>query len=97
MTSSTTHLRSSYRGYGEWLNTAIYRFRPDDGFLPATTYTARIAPGLADTRGAVLDDGYSWIFTTVGPQVVAWSPEDNDQYRGADRCDQRDVQPADGS
>ncbi len=69
-------------GEGEWLNTAIYRFRPEGGFLPATTYTARVASGLADTQGAVLEEAYSWVFTTVGPTVVAWSPEDNAEYVG---------------
>jgi hypothetical protein len=40
------------RGQGEWLNTAIYLFRPDGGFLPATQYKARVAAGLRDTRAA---------------------------------------------
>ena len=30
-------------GTGEWVNTSIYAFTPDEGFEPSTTYEARIA------------------------------------------------------
>ncbi len=63
-------------GTGEWLNTSIYVFTPVEGFLPATTYTARIAAGLTDTTGGVLAEDYTWQFTTVSPAVVATYPGD---------------------
>jgi uncharacterized protein YfaS (alpha-2-macroglobulin family) len=70
------------RGEGEWLNTSIYQFRPADGFLPATKYKARVASGLTDTTGGVLDKDYTWEFTTIRPAVLAFSPENNFQYMG---------------
>jgi uncharacterized protein YfaS (alpha-2-macroglobulin family) len=58
-------------GQGEWLNTSIYLFTPDGGLAPATTYTARVAAGLADTTGGVLTEDYWWTFTTKLPAVVS--------------------------
>jgi uncharacterized protein YfaS (alpha-2-macroglobulin family) len=61
-------------GVGEWLNTSIYLFTPDEGFEPATTYKARVAEGLADTTGGVLAEDFAWEFTTVMPAVVGSHP-----------------------
>ncbi len=70
------------RGKGEWLNTSIYRFHPDGGFLPATHYTARIAAGLSDTMGAPLEEDYTWTFTTLRPAVIAWTPRTEAEHIG---------------
>jgi uncharacterized protein YfaS (alpha-2-macroglobulin family) len=71
----------SVKGRGQWLNTSIYQFFPDDGFEPATQYTARVARGLTDANGnAELADDYEWIFTTVTPAVVASLPAADDVY-----------------
>jgi len=61
-------------GTGEWLNTSIYLFTPDEGFAPATTYTARVAAGLEDTTGGVLTEDFTWEFTTIMPAVVGTYP-----------------------
>ncbi len=68
------------RGEGEWLNTSIYMFTPNEGFEPATTYRARVAAGLTDTTGGVLADDFVWEFTTVMPAVVATIPERDTIY-----------------
>jgi len=67
-------------GKGEWLNTSIYVFTPDDGFAPATTYTARVAAGLTDTTGGILAEDYAWAFTTRLPAVVSTYPANNAIY-----------------
>ena len=69
-------------GSGEWLNTAIYLFRPAKGFAPATTYTARVKAGLTDTTGGVLAEDYTWSFTTKLPAVVTTLPNDGDIFVG---------------
>ncbi|TEU12927.1 MAG: alpha-2-macroglobulin, partial [Anaerolineales bacterium] len=69
-------------GGGEWLNTSIYTFKPDEGFAPATAYKARVAAGLTDTTGGVLAEDYTWTFTTVMPGVLETSPGDNAIYVG---------------
>jgi len=68
------------RGQGEWLNTSIYRFIPDEGFAPATAYKARVAAGLVDVTGGVLADAFIWEFTTIMPAVVATYPDANTQF-----------------
>ena len=69
------------QGEGEWLNTSIYQFTPDEGFAPATQYTARLSAGLADAGGnAVLEDDFEWTFTTVTPAVIGSLPADGDIY-----------------
>ena len=71
-------------GTGEWLNTSIYLFTPDEdeGFAPATTYTARVAAGLEDTTGGVLAEDYTWEFTTIMPAVVGTYPGAGTIYVG---------------
>jgi uncharacterized protein YfaS (alpha-2-macroglobulin family) len=68
------------RGQGEWLNTSIYTFTPDEGFVPATEYKARIAAGLEDTTGGVLKEDFTWEFTTILPAVVAYYPSGSTVY-----------------
>lgn len=65
-------------GEGQWLNTSIYTFRPEEGFAPATTYKARVAAGLEDTTGGVLAEDYVWHFTTAMPTVVWTAPADGE-------------------
>ncbi|MFZ5916940.1 MAG: Ig-like domain-containing protein [Chloroflexota bacterium] len=67
-------------GKGEWLNTSIYLFTPDDGLAPATTYTARVAAGLTDTTGGVLAEDYIWNFATKLPAVVRTKPANQAIY-----------------
>ncbi len=70
------------RGQGEWLNTGIYLFRPDEGFLPATHYKARVAAGLTDTAGGVLEEDYTWEFSTIQPAVLSFRPDNGNKYVG---------------
>ncbi|TFG68820.1 MAG: hypothetical protein E4H27_07645, partial [Anaerolineales bacterium] len=67
-------------GKGEWLNTTIYRFHPDEGFLPATQYTAKVSADFTDTQGRVLQRDYAWIFTTTAPGILDWSPGVNAEH-----------------
>ena len=70
------------KGQGEWLNTSIYSFKPDEGFIPATLYKARIAAGLKDTTGGLLKEDYTWEFTTQLPAAVVTDPADKAPYVG---------------
>ena len=67
-------------GQGEWLNTSIYQFTPDEGFAPATEYTARVAAGLTDVSGSELIDDFTWAFRTASPTVVATYPDEDSLY-----------------
>ncbi|MBN1641874.1 MAG: Ig-like domain-containing protein [Anaerolineae bacterium] len=67
-------------GAGEWLNTSIYVYHPDDGFAPSTTYNVTVPAGLTDTTGGLLAEDYAWSFTTLLPQVVRTLPSDGYPY-----------------
>ena len=69
-------------GSGEWINTSIYTFTPDEPLVGGTTYTGRIAAGLTDATGGVLAEDYYWTFTTQRPEVTWVSPNE-----GADLVD----------
>ncbi|MFP4344954.1 MAG: Ig-like domain-containing protein [Anaerolineales bacterium] len=69
-------------GEGEWLNTSIYVFRPEEGLRPATEYEARVSAGLTDTAGGVLEEDYVWRFSTLRPDIVAASPPPDFEYVG---------------
>jgi len=70
------------QGHGEWLNTAIYLFTPDDGLLPGTHYKARVAAGLTDTTGGVLEEDYTWEFETIRPAILQVSPPEDFAHVG---------------
>ena len=57
-------------GSGEWLNTSIYLFRPDEPLAGGQTYTAQVNAGLEDIGGAILADDFDWQFSTIPPQVL---------------------------
>ncbi len=62
-------------GKGEWLNTSIFVFRPDTAFAGGITYNATVKSGLTSTAGSLLEQDYSWSFTTLPPSVLSVAPE----------------------
>ncbi len=71
----------SVTGKSEWLNTAIYQFKPDEGLAAATNYTVTVKAGLQDATGALLDHSYSFSFRTTDPAVVSWFPENTSNVK----------------
>ena len=67
-------------GSGEWVNTSIYVFRPEEGFQGSTEYTARVAAGLNDTTGGIMTEDFTWTFTTIRPAIWSVKPERDFQY-----------------
>ena len=63
-------LEPAVEGSGEWVNNSIYVFTPSKPLAGATTYTARISAGLTDVTGSVLEDDYTWEFSTLAPEVL---------------------------
>jgi uncharacterized protein YfaS (alpha-2-macroglobulin family) len=72
------------QGAGEWLNTSIYAFTPDEDLAGGTRYSVVVERGLEDTTGGVLDQDYSWSFNTQPPQVVWVSPPEGDDLVDVD-------------
>ena len=61
-------------GAGEWLNTSIYVFRPSRPLAAGVTYVGRVAAGLQDTTGALLQEDYTWTFNVAAPVVKTFDP-----------------------
>ena len=61
-------------GSGEWLNTSIYVFTPEEPLAGGVTYRATVSAGLQDIAGALLAEDYVWHFSTIPPQVVWVQP-----------------------
>ncbi|MCD6520903.1 MAG: Ig-like domain-containing protein, partial [Anaerolineae bacterium] len=67
-------------GEGEWLNTALYVFKPARPLSPGTEYTVKIAAGLRDTTGGILEQDYVWSFVTEPPKVLSVQPADGSRF-----------------
>lgn len=67
-------------GKGEWLNTSVYVFTPDQALAGGTRFTAKVTAGLKDTTGGLLESDYTWSFTTEPPKVV-WTMPSTDGQR----------------
>src|SRR5512136_2989106 len=74
------------KGKGEWINTSIYVFRPDDRLQAGIKYTAKVPAGLKDPLGAELRQDYVWSFTTMTPQVISNGPTDGETDVWLDRA-----------
>ncbi len=61
-------------GTGEWINTSIYQWTPSQPMAGGSTYTVTVAGTLTDQTGGVMEQPYSWSFTTLPPQVVSVNP-----------------------
>ncbi|NDJ86707.1 MAG: hypothetical protein GYB66_12540 [Chloroflexi bacterium] len=57
-------------GEGEWLNTSIYLFEPDEGLTGGTTYTVTVPKGLKTASGSVLAQDYRYSFSTNPPNFA---------------------------
>jgi uncharacterized protein YfaS (alpha-2-macroglobulin family) len=60
-------------GKGEWVNTSVYVFTPDQPLNTGTRYSLSVASGLADAAAepdAALAETFRWQFTTLPPQVA---------------------------
>ncbi len=61
-------------GKGEWVNTSVYAFKPDQALKGATTYTISVTAGLEDATGETsLVHDYSWSFITTAPGIDSFS------------------------
>ncbi len=73
-------------GSGEWLNTSIYVFHPEQPLQAGTTYTAKVAAGLTDPSGAILREDYAWSFSTQPPLVLFTEPGSDETSVWLDRA-----------
>jgi len=60
-------------GQGEWVNSSVYVFQPEQPLLSGTHYTVRVEQGLKDTLGNALEKSHLWQFSTRMPVIGNFS------------------------
>jgi len=58
------------KGEGNWVNSSVYVFEPQENLLSGTRYTVRVEAGLTDMTGNALDDAFVWQFMTRQPSIA---------------------------
>src|SRR5262245_39491945 len=66
-------------GHGEWVNSSVYVFQPEQGLLSGTNYKVRVAAGLMETNGESLERSYSWNFSTRPPLIGSFALKNGEQ------------------
>lgn len=56
-------------GQGEWLNTSVYVFQPEEPLRSGTTYTLTVSGGLMDVNDIPLIHDYEWQISTVSASL----------------------------
>jgi hypothetical protein len=69
----------SVSGTGEWLNSAVYVFQPDELLIGGQDYTVNVPSGLEDTTGNKLEDDFEWKFTIRVPGIESFGVKDGDK------------------
>ncbi len=61
-------------GQGEWLNTSVYLFRPENGWGGGVTYTVTVDDVTA-VDGSALAEPFTFSFTVALPEIIEAMPE----------------------
>ena len=61
------------KGQGEWVNSSVYVFQPEEILLSGASYQVEVEAGITDTLGNVLDKSYLWQFATRAPSILNFS------------------------
>ncbi len=64
------------KGKGDWVNSSVYVFEPEQSLLSGTAYTVKVGAGLKDVTGKELEDSYAWQFSTRAPVIGNWALKD---------------------
>ena len=68
------------KGKGEWVNSSVYVFQPEEILLSGTSYQVQIEAGLKDTNGNALEESFQWQFETQGPIISNYALKNGAQY-----------------
>ncbi len=67
------------KGIGEWVNSSVYVFQPEEALLSGSNYKVRVEAGLEDTNGEALQRPFSWTFSTRAPMIGSLALKDGAQ------------------
>ncbi len=72
-------LTPEVKGSGDWLNSSVYVFQPEELLKSGTTYEVRVGAGLQDASGSVLGSDFVAAFTTRAPGIAHFSLRGGEQ------------------
>jgi len=61
-------------GYGTWVTTSRYRFDVTEIMVAGESYKVSLAASVASVDGQSLKAPYEWVFQTIPPRLVGFSP-----------------------
>ncbi len=64
------------KGQGEWVNSSVYVFQPEEILLSGASYQVEVEAGVTDTLGNTLDKSYLWQFATRAPSILNFALKD---------------------
>lgn len=70
------------KGRGEWVNSSVYVFQPEEILLSGTSYQVKMEAGLKDTLGNTLGESFSWQFGTRAPVISNFALKIDAQNEG---------------
>ncbi len=65
-------------GSGEWISTSIYQFKARN-LRGGTRYTITVPAGLQDVTGAILQEDFKAVFSTIAPRLIETEPLSRDR------------------
>lgn len=65
-------------GRGNWVNSSVYVFEPQEPLISGTTYQVKVKAGLKDTNGNPLAESYNWKFSTRQPIINSYYLKDGE-------------------
>lgn len=80
-------------GSGEWVNSAVYVFKPAEPLDSAAEYTALVAADLKAVDGSTMESGFRWSFKTESPSIVSVHPRPTTRRYSRDRWDDIRLNP----
>lgn len=60
----------SMKGFGEWLTTSIYSFKPSENLAQGTDYTITVPTGLTDVSGSTVKEALTFHFKTISKAPI---------------------------
>lgn len=80
-------------GSGEWVNSAVYVFRPAEPLDSEAEYTALVATDLKAVDGSTIASAFRWSFNTAAPSIVSVHPRPTSRRYTRDRWDDITLNP----
>lgn len=67
-------IQPAMAGWGEWLNSAVYTFRPASPLKSGQTYRVTVSADIEAVDGAAMESAFTWTFETANASILSIDP-----------------------